>query len=285
MAITLQTTREPLGLSIGVVPEAAEMESPGPDVGLLVEALRIVANVQAQGTISQLTEKLSTAAMIIQDLERELEEERAAKRAAQPGLASRVATSVRRALMPKLPVRSIKARQVLQYDDPLFLDLETTGRTKRDKIVEVAVTDSQGHVLYSTLVDPGRHIPEEATAVHRIGDRDVVGAPTWEEVAPALRKMLERRTVVAHYAKFDQKYLAGWQINWVCTKELADAVFGQAHWTEAQTDWRRSGKLADRLRQCGLQPGPEHSAAGDCLSTVRLMRYLAGYGEPVELSY
>ena len=72
----------------------------------------------------------------------------------------------------------------------MFFDLETTGTNiMHDRIVEISMikvmpdgTDRQRTIR----VNPGMHIPEEATAVHHITDADVADAPRFEQIAGAL---------------------------------------------------------------------------------------------------
>jgi DNA polymerase-3 subunit epsilon len=90
------------------------------------------------------------------------------------------------------------------------VDLETTGVLPSvDRVVEVGVVllDDAGSIEqeFSTLVDPGRDIG--ATSVHGIRASDVVGAPTFAEVAPYLSDLLSGRVVVAHNALFDLRFL------------------------------------------------------------------------------
>jgi len=173
--------------------------------------------------------------------------------------------------------RPSPAAQALLDRDPLFLDLETTGLKKIDHVVEVGIIDADGRVLFSSLVNPGCPIPAEASEVNGVTDADVADAPAWPEVLPLLRRLLASRVVVAHNAKFEAKFLpADWAIEWVCSKKLADSILGKRE---------GMGSLSARLKQLGLQPGPAHSAAGDSLSTLRLVRYLAGFTEPVDLIY
>jgi len=82
----------------------------------------------------------------------------------------------------------------------VVLDLETTGTsTAEDRIVEIAmVRVDDGEVtprrrVLLTLVDPKRPIPKEATAIHGIGDLDVIAAeaPTFQEIALLVLEMLE----------------------------------------------------------------------------------------------
>ncbi len=79
-----------------------------------------------------------------------------------------------------------------------LLDLETTGTDpKEDRIVEVAVircvpveADVPAVETYVRRVNPGVPIPAEASAIHGITDADVRDAPTFVQIAPAVRGML-----------------------------------------------------------------------------------------------
>src|SRR4051812_14795166 len=91
------------------------------------------------------------------------------------------------------------------------VDLETTGADPGvDRVVEIGVVllDEAGGVEheFSTVVDPGRDVG--ATSIHGIRASDVVGAPTFTEVAPYLAALLSGRVVVAHNALFDLRFLA-----------------------------------------------------------------------------
>lgn len=79
----------------------------------------------------------------------------------------------------------------LKLNKPIvFFDLETTGTNIiDDRIVELSYIKvfPDGHEESKTLrINPGRHIPAEATAVHHISDEDVANAPTFEQVAKEL---------------------------------------------------------------------------------------------------
>ena len=71
-----------------------------------------------------------------------------------------------------------------------FFDLETTGvDLMKDRVIDVCVMrrDTAGvETIFSTLVNPGRPIPAEATSVHHITDEMVRDAPTFEAVASRL---------------------------------------------------------------------------------------------------
>ena len=72
-----------------------------------------------------------------------------------------------------------------------WLDLETTGTNPAtDRIVQLAILDEEGTVLFEQIVDPGIPIPAEATAVHGITDADVADEPHFIALAPDVQGLL-----------------------------------------------------------------------------------------------
>lgn len=76
----------------------------------------------------------------------------------------------------------------------IFFDLETTGvDTARDRIVEISMVKvmPDGEEIRKTRrLNPGMHIPAEATAVHGITDEDVKDCPTFAQVAKSLEQFI-----------------------------------------------------------------------------------------------
>ncbi|WP_019208645.1 3'-5' exonuclease [Phocaeicola abscessus] len=84
----------------------------------------------------------------------------------------------------------------LHLKNPLvFFDLETTGtNVNTDRIVEICYLKvyPNGKEEAKTLrINPEKHIPEEAAAVHGIHDEDVAGCPTFREVAKEIANDIE----------------------------------------------------------------------------------------------
>ena len=84
----------------------------------------------------------------------------------------------------------------LNLKNPIvFFDLETTGTNiNSDRIVEICYLKvwPNGNESAKTLrINPGMHIPEEATAVHGIHDEDVADCPTFKEVARSIANEIE----------------------------------------------------------------------------------------------
>lgn len=84
----------------------------------------------------------------------------------------------------------------LNLDRPIvFFDLETTGvDVAKDRIVEICLLKvmPNGNQESKVLrINPTIHIPEEASAVHGIYDKDVADCPTFKDVAPDVMQFLQ----------------------------------------------------------------------------------------------
>ena len=98
----------------------------------------------------------------------------------------------------------------------IAFDVETTGLSAQmDRIVELgAVIFENGRIVdqYSTLVNPGRNIPEEASRVNHITNNMLSVAPLEEQVysefVEFFQEVLRGKIVVcAHNASFDMSFL------------------------------------------------------------------------------
>jgi DNA polymerase-3 subunit epsilon/ATP-dependent DNA helicase DinG len=91
------------------------------------------------------------------------------------------------------------------------LDLETTGLSaEKDAILEVGAVKYQDGVpveQFESLINPGRPIPFEITLITGIRNEDVIGKPTFDRVAPALRQFAGSAPIVGQNIAFDLGFL------------------------------------------------------------------------------
>ncbi|MCM1373206.1 MAG: 3'-5' exonuclease [Bacteroides sp.] len=77
----------------------------------------------------------------------------------------------------------------------IFFDLETTGiDVATDRIVELSIVriETNGNRQSMTMrLNPEKHIPAEASAVHGIFDADVKDCPTFKDKAEELKKIFD----------------------------------------------------------------------------------------------
>ncbi|MER5862373.1 3'-5' exonuclease [Kitasatospora sp. NPDC002040] len=156
------------------------------------------------------------------------------------------------------------------------VDVEASGRSPwRHRVVEVAVVLLDGRLRtegeFSTLIDPVG--PVGPTHVHRISQADVVGAPRFREVAPALLDLLAGRVLVGHHVSCDQAFLEREfarigvplpSVPSLCTLRLARAHLAGAG----------GYGLTACVEAAGLGWYPAHTALGDARATADLLRHL-----------
>lgn len=174
--------------------------------------------------------------------------------------------------------------------DYVVLDTETTGLNDGE-ICQIALVGCNGVTLLDTLVKPVRPIPSDATRIHRITNEMVAAAPGWADVAPKVLRIISGKDVFVYNAVYDRKMMhksaeyAGMEkIDW---KRHANFFCVMEAYAEYVGDWNnyhgnyRWHKLADAARAFDVTVKDAHSALGDCLMTLGVIKGLA-VPSPVE---
>lgn len=174
---------------------------------------------------------------------------------------------------------------MLRRDDFLVLDTETTG-LHVGEIVQIAIVDHIGNTLLDTLVKPVLGIPSDATAIHGITNEMVMNAPGWNVIAPQVMDIVKGRDLVVYNAKYDRKMMhqsnehynlekIEWReiARWWCAMEAYAEYYGD--WNSYHGSYRWQG-LTKAMFQQNLPTQAAHSALGNCLMTLALVRKMAG---------
>ena len=164
----------------------------------------------------------------------------------------------------------------LNLRNPLiFFDLETTGvNAAKDKIVEISYIKvyPNGKEESNTIrINPGRHIPEEATAVHHITDDDVKNCSSFKDVAKELSRVFEGCDIAGFNSnRFDlpllvEEFLAA-GVNIDMTKRKFIDVQTIFHKMEQRT------LVAAYKFYCGKNLEDAHSADADTRATYEVLK-------------
>ena len=98
----------------------------------------------------------------------------------------------------------------------ISLDLETTGLTPSyDAIIEVGALRFRGDKeveVFSSFVNPRRHIPPKVTELTGITDADVRDAPPIQEVMRELERFVGHDPIIGHNIAFDMEFLHRQQV-------------------------------------------------------------------------
>lgn len=159
------------------------------------------------------------------------------------------------------------------------IDLETTGfgAGRNDRIVEIAVVrvSPQGEIedRMETLVNPDRDLGP--THIHGIRGRDVMHAPSFEDVSDELADALEGRLLVAHNAAFDTRFLGH---EWHRAGVLPDPALPHPHLCTMQLARELLPGTGRSLYDCcsafDIEIGHAHRASADALATAELLAEL-----------
>jgi DNA polymerase-3 subunit epsilon len=177
---------------------------------------------------------------------------------------------------------AITAQEWLDQE-PLFLDTETTGLDDSAEIVEIAILNTSGKPLLDTLIKPTRPIPRAATKIHSITNSDVTNAPTFADITPELRRLIDGRLIVIYNAQYDIRMLAqsararGVEespvTSGVCAMNLYATFYGKWNNYRGSYKWQ---SLINAARQCGIKaPNNLHRAAGDADLTRLIVQHMA----------
>lgn len=172
-------------------------------------------------------------------------------------------------------------QRIVLSGDFVVLDTETTGF--HGQIVQIAIIDPQ-QTLLDTLVKPSVSIPADATAVHGITNQMVASAPSWADVRERVRDAVRNRPVIIYNAPFDLEMLGNSDADnglvpehWLGLTSYHCAMraysWFRGEWNRFKNDWRWH-RLTDACAQMGVPvpEAPAHSALGDCLRTLALVK-------------
>lgn len=162
-----------------------------------------------------------------------------------------------------------QARLILANpDDYVILDTETTGLRWDDEIIEIAVLGIDGAVLLDSRVKPVCKVSEGARQVHGISDEDLVDAPSFWDIYPALRSAVGGKNIVIYNAKFDKGKV------WNCIRLWALEGLGAAGYTCAMEMYAAyCGEWSEYWGNYKWQklPGAAHGALADCRAVLGLL--------------
>lgn len=180
-------------------------------------------------------------------------------------------------------------KAMVRSGDFLVLDTETTG-LHDGEICQIAIVSAAGETLLDTLVKTCQPIPPDATNIHGITDYLVKGAPTWSEITDQVKTILQSAgNLVVYNAVYDRKMMhksaerAGlpkteWKeiCKWWCAMEAFAEEYGDWNDYHGSYRWQR---LTTAARHYGIQVNGAHSALGDCLMTLAVVKAMAAFQE------
>lgn len=90
-----------------------------------------------------------------------------------------------------------------------ILDIETTGLSNNDKIIEISILNLQSNNEYSRLINPEIEIPSKITSLTGITQEMVNDKPIFSEVTNDLQNIAYNvpTYIISHNSKFDRRFI------------------------------------------------------------------------------
>jgi len=157
--------------------------------------------------------------------------------------------------------------------EALVLDIESTGGSFQDEMIELSVVDLKSmNILYESLFKPTRILNYYAQKVHNITDLMLKNAPYLETEYNKINSILNNRTCISYNISFDKrvfhqsydKYeLDLPNLDWQCLMKKCQAKFG------------KQLKLSDVCAIFEINSGT-HRASSDALAAANVIQVFAG---------
>lgn len=155
-----------------------------------------------------------------------------------------------------------------EADRVVVVDVETTGLSNSDRVVEIAAVtvEPSGTIVdeWDTLVDPRRDVGP--THIHGVTASMVSAAPRFDEIAAVLADRLHGAVLVSHNRTFDARMLAN-EFSRVAARFVPGAGLC--------TLQLGGGKLTDVCRAHDVEMVAAHRALGDARASAQVLTRLA----------
>lgn len=173
-----------------------------------------------------------------------------------------------------------KGKRLVKYvPDYVVFDLETTGMSYvNDNIIEIsAIKVEKGTVMdtYSTLVNPKRYIPYQATKVNGITDEMVADAPLIETALGAFLAFAGNYVLVGHNIQsFDLKFIYEAAQN-LYGKTVDNDYIDTLPMAKSCLPQLKHYKLVDLAAYFHINTDGAHRALNDCVMNQKCYEELA----------
>jgi DNA polymerase-3 subunit epsilon len=165
------------------------------------------------------------------------------------------------------------ARRLVQREDWLAVDVETTGLDESAEIVEIGAVGPRGEAILDLLVRPSLEPDHSSTRIHGLDAKVLNHAPCFEDIYSVVNRVLTSRYVISYNAEFDRRVLDS-----VCWRMGLDPI--DCDWECAMAryeQWR--GFRSSLTTACeieGIFATQRHRALPDALVVWRLVLKMAG---------
>jgi DNA polymerase III epsilon subunit-like protein len=154
----------------------------------------------------------------------------------------------------------------------LVIDTETIGTGPTIEVIEIAIGDVAGNIVFESLVRPVFNRLPPPSKHARFDGATFKDAPYWSDIWPEISALIDRKLLIAYNASFDRRALMAMlarhqqtspEMGWRCAMQAVKQTLGT----------KRSLTLTEACARFGLEGG-NHRATRDVQATCRLLQAL-----------
>jgi DNA polymerase III epsilon subunit-like protein len=167
--------------------------------------------------------------------------------------------------------------RILNIDNFVVLDTETTGLYKDDEVIELSVIDERGRELYHSLFKPEKKMGEAALRVTGLDNPMLENEPLFKDEWPKIKKAVGKKKILGHNIGYDYRITLATAKRYGINENEVKALFRDYIDSKeiAKKYLRsRSYKLAYLCKKLGITESQKHRATYDCLQTLQMLRRL-----------
>lgn len=162
------------------------------------------------------------------------------------------------------------AKGVLSDENVIILDTETTDLN--GEIIELAIIDVKGNLLFDERIQPEGKMSPDAEAAHGIALDELLDKPLFSYFHPKLKQLIDGKRLITYNYSFD------WGLLCASCNRYELEHFEPRYDSACAMEWYAQyyGQWSNRRNSYRWQPlnGP-HSASGDCKATLLRIREMA----------
>jgi DNA polymerase-3 subunit epsilon len=154
----------------------------------------------------------------------------------------------------------------------LVIDTETIGTGPTIEVIEIAIGDVAGNIIFESLVRPVFNRLPPPSKHARFDGASFANAPYWADIWPEISALIDGKLLVAYNASFDRRALMAMlarhaqtspERGWRCAMQAVKQMVGT----------KKSLTLSQACAHFRLEGG-NHRASRDVEATCRLLRAL-----------
>ena len=155
----------------------------------------------------------------------------------------------------------------------IVIDTETTGLNPKDnRIIELSAIKFDRFrpiELFSTYLDPKKHIPNAVTEITGIDDELIQGSPTYAQIQESFEEYIKSYNLVFHNARFDLAFLhySGTSIDTDNQQVFDTLELAKKHLKDNDGNKYSSYSLEMACAYRNINIADSHSAEADALAT------------------